>query len=509
MELELDRIQLRGFQTVLETTLYHEETMEMIVPDACPDILRIVDTEASVCVRDKSADEGRVELSGTVQAIVLYLPDGESGVRCLPVKIPFRCMSDSAVIHADCSVVVSPQVQSADTRSLNPRKVLVRVNLAVGVKAYRPIADSLCCGVLEANSTGVEQMVEEQENYSVVCVQEKPFTFSDELTLSSGRPEVAQLLKTGIGLNCSESKVIGNKLIIKGTAAVRLFYRATTDQLCTAEHEMVFSQIMEVSDCGEDVTCMLEMLLGEVECTVLPSGDGRVVSVQMEVLAQAVLWEKRRFKILTDLYSTCHKVRPNSQNYNLQRLLEQGVKTQTVRETIDTATLAREVCNTYVCLSCCEQKREGNQVILSVQACVTVLYSTEDAGLQSVSRQIPVTCAMDLAEMCVCSCTCRCAGEVYAVPTAGGLEVRFGVDFHFMARAVRQMAGVCGVEMEEEDQSAGGEKPSVILRRTERGERLWDIAKSYRTTVNDIKSANDLGEEEQMNNRLLLIPKKR
>ena len=48
MELELERTELSGYETVLNTTLFQEETMEMIVPDACPDILRILDTEGWV-----------------------------------------------------------------------------------------------------------------------------------------------------------------------------------------------------------------------------------------------------------------------------------------------------------------------------------------------------------------------------------------------------------------------------------------------------------------------------
>ena len=55
MELELERTQLNGFENVLDTMVYHEETLEMIVPDACPDILRIVDTEGNVCLKGKEA----------------------------------------------------------------------------------------------------------------------------------------------------------------------------------------------------------------------------------------------------------------------------------------------------------------------------------------------------------------------------------------------------------------------------------------------------------------------
>ena len=67
MELECKTTHLNCYDTVLDTTLYQEETLESIVPDACPDILRIVDTEAVVCLKSKEAQEGRIEVAGTAR----------------------------------------------------------------------------------------------------------------------------------------------------------------------------------------------------------------------------------------------------------------------------------------------------------------------------------------------------------------------------------------------------------------------------------------------------------
>ena len=41
--MEFERDTIISYETVAETTLCQEETLESIVPDACPDILRIVD----------------------------------------------------------------------------------------------------------------------------------------------------------------------------------------------------------------------------------------------------------------------------------------------------------------------------------------------------------------------------------------------------------------------------------------------------------------------------------
>ena len=49
-----------------------------------------------------------------------------------------------------------------------------------------------------------------------------------------------------------------------------------------------------------------------------------------------------------------------------------------------------------------------------------------------------------------------------------------------------------------------------MLRALRQGERLWDLAKQYRTTVGDILAANDLAEEAAAAvGKLLLIPRRR
>ena len=42
MELEFDRDVIQDYEVLADGTVCQEETLESIVPDACPDILRIV-----------------------------------------------------------------------------------------------------------------------------------------------------------------------------------------------------------------------------------------------------------------------------------------------------------------------------------------------------------------------------------------------------------------------------------------------------------------------------------
>ena len=71
------------------------------------------------------------------------------------------------------------------------------------------------------------------------------------------------------------------------------------------------------------------------------------------------------------------------------------------------------------------------------------------------------------------------------------------------------MAGVWDVTLEEREQQET--RPSVVLRMTEAGEQIWNLAKQYDSTVEEICAANHLeGQDAELSaGRLLLIPHRR
>lgn len=506
MELELYQTQLRGYETVLDTTVFHEETLESIVPDACPDMLRILDTEGSICLRSKEPQDGRVEISGMVRATVLYLPDGAEGVRKLEVSIPFTAMADSRGVSGACHVVVLPRISSAVARSLNPRKVLLKVNLEIGLQVFSPIGESVGTSIHTAETAGVEQMVEEEQTYIPVCVQEKPFTFSDNLAISGSRPEMDEILKTRLHLACTESKIIGNKLIFKGDALLHLLYRAPDDALCIADYELPFSQIMEVSGGGEDANC--DVLLFATSGDYHLGSDSRTLNVSLGILAQAVVREHIPMELLTDAYSTQCRLETETQPCHLHRHIDQGSKHQMGRILMEMEPMAKEVWDTYVELGTLTQSRDGKTLTLTQETQVTALYLSEDDQLMGSTQSLPISCELDLPEGCHCACRCRCPSEITATVTSGGLEVRFTLEFMYLVEETHKMEVISGVNVAEQGDEGETVRPSIVLRMAGREERLWDIAKSYGTTVADIRSANDLGDE-MTQSQLLLIPRKR
>ena len=72
MELTLQFKEIHCCETTEKVVLTHEETLETVIPEYCPDIARIVDTAGQLRVREKKLSGGRLMVTGTVRVNVLY-----------------------------------------------------------------------------------------------------------------------------------------------------------------------------------------------------------------------------------------------------------------------------------------------------------------------------------------------------------------------------------------------------------------------------------------------------
>jgi hypothetical protein len=173
--------------------------------------------------------------------------------------------------------------------------------------------------------------------------------------------------------------------------------------------------------------------------------------------------------------------------------------------------MSKSVVSTDMLVGEVAQSREGDKLTLNVPADLTVLYFDESDNLCSASRRIMVSCQAELQQNYSFSVSAKGGGELYAASAAGGIEVRFSVDFNIQASASYKLAWVSGARLEEaeEERKDSAERPSLILRRPGMQESLWEIAKSCRTTMQEIRCANNLEEDALPEGRLLLIPQKR
>ena len=503
MEFNLQRTVLEGYRPILDTVLTQEETMESIVPDAFPDVSRIISTDGNAFIAAKHVGEGSTKIMGTLCLNVLYVPEGETLPRSLTMNLPFQCTGDCPKINENAQIHVSVLSVIADARMVNPRKLFVKAEVKLRAKVYMRDSKEAACGMADDDNGVLQKQMREYKNFVIAAVLEKPFLFSDTLRQSASKPMMEELLCCSAEPGTIEAKYIGKKLVCKGEMILSVLYRSG-QELFPGRFELPFSQILEMESSFNEGEPDVSVVLKNADCSLR---DGEL-DISVEALIQSTLWSYHSVMLLSDLYSTAEPLDVTRGTCEICTASESGSKRENARKFCESGIPAKQVLRCTVCMNPLVSARQGNSMRYETTANVDVLYLSEDDALCGGAYSIPVSCELDVPVDHCCTCHCQPVGEATAVPVTGGFEVRLEAEFSWYLTKIE--ATPCVASVRPGNTVVGNEpKPSVIIRMVSAGESLWDVAKTCCSTIQDICAANNLTGEIVEAGSVLLIPTKR
>ena len=136
--MELVRKSIPYYDVILDNVSVYEESTDAIVPDAFPDIARIVYADGTVSIKDESPQNDRVLVSGSVAATVLYQPEAGGSLQSLEIPLSFAHIEEARGVSADCTCFVRCSIADVTARAVNSRKVSVSAKLCFETTVYQP-----------------------------------------------------------------------------------------------------------------------------------------------------------------------------------------------------------------------------------------------------------------------------------------------------------------------------------------------------------------------------------
>ena len=513
MELELKKEQFACCRALPPLNNTHEETAETIVPDYLPDIGRIVDVCGCLLLRSREIVNGRASVSGLLRMTLLYVAEDGQGLKSFAYTLPLEHTMDGRILDGAADSCLEGRLCSCEVRLLNPRKILTRASVELTLSPYASAVMSVCSGVSEQEAYRIETLCEKRELSMIRAIREKDFTFSDEVLLSSTKNPIRELLCTKCTLRVTDCKVVGGKLALKGVAYLALLYLDTNGNAQRSTSELPFSQILDgLSETSGETTARASLRLTGLEVHVGSESEpdnNRAISLRLYISAFTAVREVKSVCCVADLYSTAYDLTAKTETVELCDSAALVLREQLVREKIETGAEVQTVLATDVIFSSAGVSGGGESASLRATANLRVLYLDENAVPLLSERRGEVLLETDLPGSGQARVQDMYAGEIAASVGADGVELRFPVTFAVSVAETPRYPCLQSLEAEEcgkKDENV----PSLVLRAMKQGERLWDIAKLYRTTVEAILAANELKEESAaVIGKLLLIPRRR
>lgn len=474
-----------------------EQCQEVRLPDELPDIGHVVAAWGQMILRGKQWQGNAMQASAGVMAWILYEPEDGSACRRVEAWIPIQVKWEFPQTEREGIMCIQPQLCRIDARTISPRKLSVRAEAVMMGQAWEPVSPQI------SKMASLPQSVEVlTHTYPVTLVREageKAFSVEEELSIPASQPDPGTIVRYELVPHILEQKVLGSKLVFRGTAALHLLYEAESGQLCTWDTELPFSQLAELEQTfsqearGEVIPAVTNLELEQ-------ESDG-VLNLKCGIVGQYRVSDVLMLEIPEDAYSPVQEAVPHSRTVELPRILDSFSKTVQldVSGTVDGGTLV----DVAVMADLPAPGRSGDQVEAAASCNLLLLIQTEQGKLQGIRTDCQSTIQFACDETASPEARLirleapqiHCGNGAYE----GKLDAALQVEVHTCAGAQMLESVTVGEEVKR-----SADRPALVLRRFE-DESLWELAKHCGSTVGAIRRVNHL-EEEPLSGQMLLIP---
>ena len=497
MELQFTKSVIPCLQTVAREVQTREQTQEVRLSDGMPDIGRVLTSWGQILLRGKQWHGGSAGASGGVMVWVLYAPEDGSDARCVETWLPFQTEWDFPDTGRDGTLWVQPLLYSVDARSLSARKLMVRVN--VGVLGCAMVPGEAECAMPENLPDDVCALKNTYPVLLPVETGEKLFPLEEALSLPATEAQLERIVKYTLHPKLTDSKIVADKLVMRGVATLDLLYRGKDERLHCYQWELPLSQFTQLdSEYSADATAQIHFAVTALE---LEQSEEETLALKAGVTGQYVICRRQEVGVVEDLYSPHRTVNPQRTRLQLPAVLDD--RTYTLAETHKLETGIMQVLDVVFYPEHPQVQRTADTVSAAVSGQFQLFGYDGEGQLQSAVSRWQDLMSADVSEDAVADILLA-EHVVPQVHTDGeSASLRFEIPLQMRAVSQQGIPMVTGGEMGEQQQPDPN-RPSLILRYAG-ADSLWDIAKSTGSTVEAIQKANNLSREPD-ENQMLLIP---
>lgn len=497
MEQQWKQNAIAYLDTALQEQRSMELTQELRLGEGMPDVGQILWTEGQCMLRGKEWMSDSVSISGGVMIRVLYLPEDGSSIRCAEDWIPFRMEWDLPEGTPQGWLRVRCMPRSADARSISARKLLLRSGVLVQAEAYAPGEATI------PEPDGLAEKVELLKSTWPMRLRkeagEKTFRLDEEPELPGSVPVPEKLLTLRMEPRLSESRVLGNKLVFRGSGDLHILYRSQEGQIHSWDFTLPFSQFVQLEkEYGNDAQGEVALCLTDLEGELTAEGRLRL---KAGMTGQYLVTDKQLISTVEDAYCPGREVKIQRSEVSLPVILETRRENLNPEQNIPAdADILADVAF-LPDLPRLRQSDTGWELTGSGQ--FHTLYYGADGSLHSGTSRWEGTEQIPAGENTRMFAAMAPADGVRGTLGAGQILTSGDLPMEITSMTRQTLPMVTGLTMGEEIPK-DPVRPSLILRRAGR-QRLWDLAREAGTTVDAIRRTNGLTEEPDPE-RMLLIP---
>lgn len=482
---------------------------DVIVPDTKPDILKLLQVDAEASVTDKYIENGRLNINGRVDCKILYIPESANErIKSILTSMEFHHTADAGGAEpTEAKMITAAAVERVEFSAVNSRKIRLRAIVSVDYEVCEVCETELCCDTEEEAEKRKKTVTLE----NTVDISEHEFTVKESLEVPSGQSSIHELLKADVRITDTEYKTVTGKLIVKGCAGICILYTDDEGELKYIEAEIPFTEVFDMEGCCEDTICDIDFYVAGVMCEAVEDNDGdmRVAEVDIDITASLRGVEMTDIEVLEDCFIPYMNTVCEREKLTVSETVQRPAVQNTIREIIDFPSNAPAVMGVYNVMTdavITKAELQRNKLICEgrIDAYILYLAESEESPVYSIKKDIKFSYMIDCEPVnSPVQIDARAVVKhiSYNLNSGGDLELRciLAIDAKLIRKI--EISNITDIITEEKEKRSG-----IIIYFTKNGESVWDVAKKYRVTQDEIKRFNSVEDDRLNAGTKLFIP---
>lgn len=486
------------------------------VPDARPDMGRIVMRRGEVEMEEATCAQEKAALAGKLVVSILYGTDEEKEELVnLTASVPFEETAALPGAGERDTLSVEWNLEDLTVEMVHSRKVRIQAALSVTVTASTLYREELIAAV--RSEEPMEQKLKVMPMTGLAVQQKEIYRVREEVALAGNKPNILEIIWQDTRLGHCEVRPEAGRIRIRGELFGFVMYRAEDTEMPVqwSEFTIPFEGEIEVAKAVETMIPDIAIRLSHSDWEAAEDEDGEMRMLDMEGILELSLrlYEESEEEVVADLYSPVKEARLTEKEAGIFHILAHNRSSCKIDERV---TLAGEEKILQICYGAGEVIVDEVKVMedgLGVEGAlnISLLYMSPDdnRSLRFVRRTLPYHYLVE-ARGVDKNCTWRIRPQLESLNflMVGGeeAEVKASLALETMIFLPETVRLVTDVELLPYEEEKVRQQAGVVAYLVQPEDTLWKIAKKYYTTVERIYEINPgLAGEPEPGSWLLLM----
>ena len=561
LELVKQNIHMNRWKNQVNTQVTLDD--DFIVPDTMSDIAQVILDAGEIQLDPVKVQNEKIQVRGKLEFHVLYRKE-EGGLQTLGGLLPFEETVNVPGLEEKDYVSVTWQLEDLDASMINSRKLSIRgivtlevkvetlfdAEAAVDLKEPEWEAGSAGAGGMtgagrmtgvggmtgaggmtgpagmtgtagtDAGFFGPPHIETERETLEVAAIalrRKDTYRLKESITLSGSKPAIDRILWTEMRLCGASARPLDGRIHLEGSLLVFVIYEGEGENSTVQwmEESLPFSGEVEMPGAAQEMLPAIGLRLIHRGIEEKPDYDGEMRELDVDAVVELDirLYEERPLALLSDLYATNRELTMETGEACFDQLLTRNSGKCKVAEKVELGGDMRilQICHSSGTVKLDEVTAGKDVLVIDGALEVQILYLTDDDSLpiQATSSLLPFHYEAEAPGIREDSIWYLENGveQLTAVMAGGGtVEIKGVLTLELLALQPVCRQVILRADTAPMDRKQFQEMPGLVGYVVQEGDRLWTIAKRFRTTVDNVMASNGLASEEvKPGDTLLLI----